>query len=65
MRGGHSIWLKLAVLTPMMALFGNGSGCLADGLRELAQEADDLATQLDGEEELQDQDFGDLLDHWF
>jgi len=49
MQRGRRFWLKLAALTPLMALYGSSSGgCQADTLRAFAGGVQGVADEIDG-----------------
>ena len=66
MRRGRFAWWKRAALMPLLALYAfEGGSCTADLLRDLADEADDMAGEIDGQDDLDLDELEDLLNDWF
>ncbi len=58
MKTGHARWIKAVLLAPLLAVYG-GNACTADAVRYAASELEDVANEMDGQD--QDVDLGDYL----
>jgi hypothetical protein len=57
------LWRLLRLLLcGTLLLEAAGSGCLADSLRDISENLDDLAGDIDGSDD--DESFGDIIDGW-
>jgi len=62
MRGKGIRWWMMLLMLPLGSVFGS-DGCVAEGLRIVADDLDEFAGSLDGEDD--DLDLDDFLDELF